>query len=176
MALALGPDRVHRILLLGGNEGELRLARARAGCCVAVDLRRTPIASVVGDASMLPLRASSFDVAVAWHVLEHIPQDRAAIQQLVEAVRSEGRLVVSVPIHPRGNDRTIEDPDVPRDERMQRFGDPDHVRSCGLDYGERLSGAGLETTLLAVDDLPHELRTRLGLSAGHVAWIGTRRS
>ncbi len=50
-----------------------------------------------GDALQLPFADGEFDRIVAAEVLEHIPADIAAIQELVRVLRPGGTLAVSVP-------------------------------------------------------------------------------
>ena len=52
---------------------------------------------VVGDALALPYPDESFDSVIASEVLEHIPDDDAAIAELSRVLRPGGTLVVTVP-------------------------------------------------------------------------------
>jgi len=52
---------------------------------------------VAGDALCLPFADGAFDVVVCSEVLEHIPDYRGAIAELVRVLRPGGRLCVSVP-------------------------------------------------------------------------------
>jgi SAM-dependent methyltransferase len=54
-------------------------------------------AVVRGDALTLPFRDGSFDRVIAAEVLEHIPDDRAAMGELARVVRPGGVLAVTVP-------------------------------------------------------------------------------
>ena len=49
------------------------------------------------DATKLPFKDSSFDVVICSEVLEHIPENRAAIAELVRVLKKGKNLVVSVP-------------------------------------------------------------------------------
>ncbi len=53
------------------------------------------------DASLteLPFQDASFDCCLCTEVLEHIPDDNAAVAELARCIRSGGRLLVTVP-HP----------------------------------------------------------------------------
>ena len=53
-------------------------------------------------------------------------------------------MLVSVPIHPKGNPKTIEDDKIDEKEYENIYGDRHHVRSFGLDYVERLIKAGFQ--------------------------------
>ena len=52
---------------------------------------------VVGDALSLPYADQTFDCVIASEILEHIPEDDAAIAELTRVLRVGGTLVVSVP-------------------------------------------------------------------------------
>lgn len=52
---------------------------------------------VVGDALKLPYADQTFDCVIASEILEHIPQDDAAIGELIRVLKVGGTLAVSVP-------------------------------------------------------------------------------
>lgn len=52
---------------------------------------------VLGDALSLPYADETFDCVVASEILEHVPQDDAAIAELVRVLRVGGTLAVTVP-------------------------------------------------------------------------------
>jgi ubiquinone/menaquinone biosynthesis C-methylase UbiE len=52
---------------------------------------------VVGDALKLPYADETFDCVIASEILEHIPQDDAAITELIRVLKVGGTLAVSVP-------------------------------------------------------------------------------
>lgn len=59
---------------------------------------RAKVASVVrGSAERLPYADGAFDLALSHEVLEHIGNDRAAVEEIVRVLRPGGRLVVFVP-------------------------------------------------------------------------------
>lgn len=53
--------------------------------------------AVVGDALALPFAAATFDRVIAAEVLEHIPDDLAAISELSRVLRPGGTMAVTVP-------------------------------------------------------------------------------
>ena len=53
--------------------------------------------TVEGDALALPFEEATFDRVLASEILEHIPDDRAAIAELVRVVKPGGLVAVSVP-------------------------------------------------------------------------------
>jgi SAM-dependent methyltransferase len=53
--------------------------------------------AIVGDALHLPFAAEGFDRVIAAEVLEHIADDRAALQELARVLRPGGTMAVTVP-------------------------------------------------------------------------------
>lgn len=94
--------------------------------------------------TQLPLPDASTDFMVCYHVLEHIPDDRAAMAEIARVLKPGGMALVQVPW--RGNRDTDEDPAAPVEERLERFGQADHVRYYGRDFDDRLRRSGLDVT------------------------------
>jgi SAM-dependent methyltransferase len=91
--------------------------------------------------TQLPFTDSSVDAMVCYHVLEHIPDDAAAMREIARVLRAEGLAIVQVPWRP--SRPTEEDPGAKPEERIRRFGQADHVRYYGVDFEDRLRAAGL---------------------------------
>jgi SAM-dependent methyltransferase len=53
--------------------------------------------AVLGDALSLPYPDDTFDCVIASEILEHIPEDDAAIRELIRVLKVGGTLAVSVP-------------------------------------------------------------------------------
>jgi SAM-dependent methyltransferase len=53
--------------------------------------------ALAGDATALPLPDASVDVVIAAEVLEHIPADQAALDEIARVLRPGGTLAVTVP-------------------------------------------------------------------------------
>ncbi len=56
---------------------------------------------VRGDATRLPLQPGALDLVVAYDVLEHIPDEKAAATGIFEALRPGGTFLAAVPADPR---------------------------------------------------------------------------
>jgi SAM-dependent methyltransferase len=54
-------------------------------------------AAVAGDATAMPFPDASFDRAIAAEVLEHIPSDQAALNELARVLRPGGLAAITVP-------------------------------------------------------------------------------
>ncbi|MFM7044660.1 MAG: class I SAM-dependent methyltransferase [Ilumatobacteraceae bacterium] len=122
------------------------------------------------DLTSLPLADESADVIVCSQVLEHVPDDAAAMRELRRVLSPGGVALVNVPY--RKGTITDEDPSAPEDERIRRFGQADHVRYYGDDFDDRLRAAGLQFSKASAAELcGDELVYRLGLSAGETFWF-----
>jgi hypothetical protein len=95
------------------------------------------------DISDIDLPDSSFDLILCSHVLEHVPDDRAAMRELRRVLADGGLALVLVPYRPGVT--TYEDPSVTSPlDRMVAFGQQDHVRIYGSDLPDRLREAGFD--------------------------------
>lgn len=94
------------------------------------------------DLTALELPSASFDAVVCSHVLEHIPDDRAAMAELRRVTAPGGWCLVMVPLD-LGREVTYEDPSIRTPgERELAFWQHDHVRLYATDIGRRLQAAG----------------------------------
>lgn len=96
------------------------------------------------DLTRLALPSASFDAVICSHVLEHVPDDRAAMRELCRIVTARGWCLVMVPLD-LSRDCTYEDPTLTEPaDRQRAFGQHDHVRFYALDIRARLAAAGFE--------------------------------
>ncbi len=100
------------------------------------------------DLTALELPSDSFHLVICNHVLEHIPDDAAAMREMYRVLRIGGKAVITVPIK-ESLPRTYEDPSItsPADRR-KHFGQWDHVRFYSLDIKDRLAQAGFLVELV----------------------------
>jgi SAM-dependent methyltransferase len=127
-------------------ELQARLSRLAHLDYLSVDLD-SPLAMEVADVTDFAYADDSFDVIFCNHVLEHVPDDRAALSELFRVLRPGGWAILLTPIdHDR--EATYEDPDVVTPEdRLREFGQEDHVRIYGRDYVARLEQAGFDVSV-----------------------------
>ena len=123
----------------------------------------SPSANVRMDITNLAFPDGSFDAILCMHVLEHIPDDRGAMRELLRVLRPGGWAILQVPLD-LSRERTYEDWSITdAQERFRHFGQEDHVRWYGRDYKERLEGAGFQVTVEDyVRSFPPELIHRYG--------------
>ncbi len=130
------------------------------------------VVTAVGSLTDLPLRDGVVNLAIVSHVLEHIPDDRAAMSELARALSPAGLALVQVPWR---DGPTDEDPAAPEAERIRRFGQADHVRMYGSDFEDRLKAAGLYVTRTSAAELLPDTEIEIfGLVPNEPAWILSR--
>jgi SAM-dependent methyltransferase len=106
----------------------------------------TADATVRQDITRMPFADGTFDAVVACDVLEHIPDDRAALAECRRVLRRGGTAILTVP-QSDALEATDEDPAVTTDEQRARvFGQPDHLRNYGEDFATRVAQAGFAVT------------------------------
>lgn len=110
---------------------------------VTTDLN-SPLADVKADICNLPFKSNEFDVILCNHVLEHIPDDTKAMQELFRVLKPGGFGVFQIP-QDLNREKTFEDNSITdKKERAKIFGQYDHVRVYGLDYFEKLRSIGFK--------------------------------
>ena len=112
------------------------------------------------DMSSMPsVPDASFDVVIACDVLEHVPDDTAAMREIRRILRPGGTAILTVPQKDppsfTDEDSGVTDPT----EREKRFGQKDHARMYGDDFAQRLHNAGFNVQTIAVGDFPVEIQT-----------------
>ena len=83
-----------------------------------------------------------FDVIICNNVLEHIPNDRAAIKELRRVLKKDGVAYITVPFL-FSCDTTLENPEYNTPElRVRYYGSYDHLRQYGSDFASVLRDEG----------------------------------
>jgi len=106
----------------------------------------SPLADIKADICNLPFKEDTYDIIFCNHVLEHIPDDTKAMQELFRVLKPGG----------------------PK-ERAKIFGQYDHVRIYGRDYFEKLRTIGFRveevdyTTIVSQEEV-----TRYCLAKGEI--------
>lgn len=104
----------------------------------------SPLADVKADICDLPFSDNTYDIIFCNHVLEHIPDDRKAMQELFRILRPGGWAILQIP-QDLNREATFEDNTItdPR-KRAKIFGQYDHVRVYGRDYFDKLRAIGFQ--------------------------------
>lgn len=135
----------------------------------------SPISDVKADICDLPFEDNSFNFIICNHVLEHIPNDTKAMQEIYRVLAPAGTAILQVP-YDRNRQKTFEDDSItdPK-ERAKIFGQYDHVRIYGMDYFDKLASVGFQTE--AVDytkNFSKEEVARYRLAHGELLPVGRK--
>jgi SAM-dependent methyltransferase len=155
-----------RLLHLAPEAGLARRL-APATDYLAADLEARPD-MVQADVTDLPFVDGLFDLILCSHVLEHVPDDAAAIAEIFRVLTTAGVALIQTPVN-YDQVVTYEDPnEADPHVRLREFSQTDHVRVFGPDLRERLERPGFRVTVLSADDVEPKLAERYGLGQG--AW------
>ena len=129
---------------------------------VGIDLHNRPNIGLRMDLTATAIQPNIFDAVICIHVLEHIQEDRQALQELFRVLRPGGWAIITVPI--RLDQKTYEDPTITTpEEREQAFGEKQHVRFYGFDLKERLEEVGFQVQLDLGKDVERQTKDKYGL-------------
>ncbi len=104
----------------------------------------SPLADIKADICDLPMKNNTYDVIFCNHVLEHIPDDTKAMQELYRVLKPGGWGIFQIP-QDLSRETTFEDDSITdKKERTKIFGQYDHVRIYGRDYFDKLRGVGFD--------------------------------
>jgi SAM-dependent methyltransferase len=153
-----------RLLHFAPEPSVVRLFRDQSNIdYVTTDLSMRHV-SIRMDFTDLLFKNGVFDWVICSHVLEHIPDDRQALRELRRVMKPSGVAIIILPVD-LDLATTKEDPEITtRMERARAFGQADHVRVCGRDYGNRIASEGFTVTERHYyEELPENEVRRYGL-------------
>ena len=104
----------------------------------------SPLADVKADICNLPFEDNTYDVIFCNHVLEHIPDDTKAMQELYRVLKPGGMGIFQIPQDLNRATTFADDTITDQKERAKIFGQYDHVRIYGRDYFDKLRSIGFK--------------------------------
>ena len=129
----------------------------------------SPLADVKADICNLPFEDNQYDVLFCNHVLEHIPDDTKAMQELYRVLKPGGMAILQIPQDLNRAITFSDDSITDEKERAAIFGQYDHVRVYGRDYFDKLRTIGF--TVVEEDyttKISPELVTKYCLAPGEI--------
>lgn len=103
----------------------------------------------------LPFDQGTYDLLICNHVLEHIPNDVDAMNEIRRVLKTGGKAILQVPLS-HNTKETFEDLSITSPEDRERvFGQFDHLRIYGQDYSEKLENLGFKVDRINItSDFP----------------------
>ena len=139
---------------------------------ITADLE-SPLAKVKMDVHAIPFEDNTFDIAICNHVMEHVDDDIKAMSEIHRVLKPDGWAIIQIPFFYPLNETTYEDTTITDPKaREKAFGQGDHVRMYGKDYGIRLEQAGFKVTIdNFVKTLPVDEIRRMALPAEEMVYF-----
>ncbi|SKA81664.1 class I SAM-dependent methyltransferase [Desulfobaculum bizertense] len=135
------------------------------------DLLRSDVTYQCDLTNMPVLKTESVNAWISLHMLEHIPDDRAALRELYRILTPGGFGLLLVPLS-LALEKTDEDPSASEFERWRRFGQNDHIRMYAKkDFIERILEAGFQLEQLGKEWFGEKCFARLGLPDTAVLYV-----
>ena len=136
----------------------------------ATDFDKEFTADVHLDITNINLSSNSIDLLLCYHILEHIPEDRKAINELYRILKSQGKCFIQTPF--KEGDIYEDASKRSKAERRKHFGQDDHVRIYSLaSLKQRLEDAGFEIEILQFSE---KAENYFGFSSSETVLIATK--
>ena len=131
----------------------------------------SPLAKVKMDVHEIPFEENTFDVVFCNHVLEHVEDDRKVVREIRRVLKAGGFAILQSPVD-YSLEKTYEDASIIDPlAREKAFGQNDHMRLFGSDYGQRLAESGLSIKEYKVsNECSQEQIARYRLDKGEILY------
>ena len=135
----------------------------------------SPIADIKGDLISTNFKDEYFDLIICNHVLEHIEDDKSALDEMYRILKYNGISILQVPINVK-RENTFEDLSIKsKIQREKYFGQYDHVREYGLDFKDRVEQAGFKVEMINYSEkISENLVIKYGLMKDDLIPIGKK--
>ena len=135
----------------------------------------SPIADIKGDLTSTNFKDESFDLIICNHVLEHIEDDKSALNEIYRILKYKGISILQVPMNVKRKN-TFEDSSIKsKNQREKYFGQYDHVREYGLDFKDRVEQAGFKVEMINYSKkISQDLVIKYGLMKDDLIPIGKK--
>ena len=166
----LSPERTRflKIMHIASEPGIKAQIKKKSGSLAPMEYLTGDLEQIYSDVKvdvtdMHQFEDDSFDYFIINHVLEHVPDETSAMNEIRRVLKPDGVLFISFPMCL--DRKTYDNPEItsPAD-RLNAFGQEDHVRLYGTDSAERLAQFGFEVKPLIVkEQMSKKEFTRMGL-------------
>ena len=160
-----------KILYFAQEDGMMRWMKRHHIACTTADLYQK--ADLKIDIQDTGLPDQSWDIIICNHVLEHVEDFRKALKELHLILRPGGHLICSFPMDP--NIEIVDEAEpgaiLTPEERLQRFGQADHLRVFGMKADLLLADAGFRVERIPGETCPREILPVVGPADYDVNWL-----
>ncbi len=136
------------------------------------DLYMPGVDDKVDITQMVSYPDNIFDSFLCSHVLEHIPNDQAAMSELFRILKPGGWGITMVPLSLRIRELREDPTKTTKAERWKFFGQDDHVRLYSREiFIERLRTAGFKTLMFDRNFFGEQTFARCGIAGRSVLYV-----
>ena len=112
----------------------------------STDLSGDFIADNQFDITNLKIANETYDLILCYHILEHIPEDIAAMKEVFRVMKSGGKALVQTPF--KGGEIYEDYSMISEQDRLKHFGQEDHIRIYSVQgLKERLRNCGFQVEI-----------------------------
>ncbi len=134
--------------------------RKKAAHYVTADYFRQDCDLKLDMSDMPSVKNESFNIAIAFDVLEHVPDYQKALDEIRRILSPEGVAIFTVP-QKDSLPVTYEDPAIiTPEDRTKHFGQYDHLRIFGDDFSEIVERKGFSVTAVNESDFTRDIRSK----------------
>jgi SAM-dependent methyltransferase len=134
-----------------------QLLKKRAHKYVTADINPKGVDLKIDISDMVGIKSDEFDLILVCEILEHVNNDKRALEEIHRVLRPGGYAILTVPQDDNFED-TYEDPSITTDTgRECAFGQPDHLRVYGKNFQNLLENVGFQVTVINEKDFSEEI-------------------
>jgi predicted SAM-dependent methyltransferase len=101
------------------------------------------------DGMALSFKDKQFDIIIHNHILEHMPNDIKFIKETMRILKDDGKIIVSIPFY---KDELCNDSFTSDEDRIEHYGQADHLRRYGKDILDVLKVEGVNIEVMNQND------------------------
>ncbi len=113
-------------------------------------------ADEVVDITDMSYPAQYFDYIIINHVLEHVEKESQAMIEIQRTLKDTGKFIFSMPICDEQNTYETEEKNLSKEQRLQLYGQEDHVRLYGRDTKQHMEKYGFQIKEYRADECVSE--------------------
>jgi len=115
---------------------------------VTADINPKGVDLRIDISDMVGIPSHEFDLIVVCEILEHVNNDKRALEEIHRVLRPEGYAILTVP-QDDSLEVTYEDASITTDNGRERaFGQSDHLRLYGKNFQDILENVGFHVTII----------------------------